>query len=65
VLFGYTFSELTGGTFDLLYAVAYLFSFGLLSLALAIPLFKRAEHHARIKGLTDRERAAKNSDKKA
>ncbi len=55
VLFGYAFNELVGSSFDLLYAIAYLISFGLLTLAIAIPVFRRAEHHARIKGLIERE----------
>lgn len=55
VLFGYAFNELVGSSFDLLYAIAYLMSFGLLTLAIAIPVFRRAERHARIKGLIERE----------
>jgi len=55
VLFDYAFNELVGCSFDLLCAIAYLISFGLLTLAIAIPVFRRAERYARIKGLIERE----------
>lgn len=54
VLFGYAFDELTGSQFDPLYAIAYLLFFGLLTIAAAIPIFGRAEHRARTKGLMER-----------